>query len=1147
MARAEIFWGDTAVKVNRKPVAGDIVTIDGEPYYKVSNYDRMRPFLMSIVSSADHWMYVSSTGGLTCGRRDPDNALFPYETDDKLHDSITHTGPQSVLLVNRGGKNFLWKPFSNGVAVYSIQRNLFKSLVGDQVIFEEINTDLGLAFSYRWSSSKRFGFVKSTKLRNTAGERVVADVLDGIRNLLPPGVNRDLQSRKSTLVDAYRKAEIDKETGVGIYSLTSIPTDRAEARESLRASIAWCQGFNDPKILLSENQSADFCAGKLVQDETTLNGQRGAFFAQSRFDLPAGESARWYHLADIGLGPTGLPDILEQIKQGVTAEEIEADIQEGTQNLVKLVGGADGCQCNADERASGRHFANTLFNISRGGTFTGEYRIKHQDLLDFAASWNAPLQTAFSDLLASQPEPVERNVLISAAESTGDAHIQRLVLEYLPLSFSRRHGDPSRPWNEFSIDLRNEDGTEKLNFQGNWRDIFQNWEALSISFPEYINSFITKFVNATTMDGYNAYRISRDGIEWEELDPEDPWSNIGYWGDHQANYLSSLLELSLRYYPDQVSKLLERELFVFADVPYRIKAYPALLANPRDSIEFDQAHARRVSQRVSRIGADGKLLTLDDGSIYRVNLLEKLLLVTLSKLGSFIPGGGIWMNTQRPEWNDANNALAGFGLSMVTLCYLRRLLGSFKTLVQVGTSDTFLVSAEVKQFFSDVVGLLCETRSTVEQTLESEGRKQFMDRLGTHASDYRALVYAGPSGEKSALQRQALLEYIETALFHLDHSLEQGRRPDGLFDSYNVIRFEASSVEIESLPEMLEGQVAFLTSGFLDTKECLALLDVLRYSKLYCRDRQSYLLYPARELPSFLERNLIPESEITSNNWLQDELASGKGVLVQQDVSGAAHFNGSIGNVDDLMCAIERHGGINADETGSWIVLFETVFNHRESMGRSGFMYKYEGIDCIYWHMVSKLLLAVACLLEKARQEECGRPLLDGLAEHFDDIRNGLGLHKTPADYGAIPLDPYSHTPGFTGPQQPGMTGQVKEDFITRFKELGVNIRNGVVLFEPWLLRRDHFLTGAQSWVYPKAGKLVSEDLEAGSIGFTLCGTPVIYRFGNGSSIEVYDEAENVVEVIPALNLGEARSRALFSRDPGVGKLRVCFPAESLR
>ena len=46
--------------------------------------------------------------------------------------------------------------------------------------------------------------------------------------------------------------------------------------------------------------------------------------------------------------------------------------------------------------------------------------------------------------------------------------------------------------------------------------------------------------------------------------------------------------------------------------------------------------------------------------------------------------------------------------------------------------------------------------------------------------------------------------------------------------------------------------------------------------------------------------------------------------------------------------------------------------------------------------------------------------------------------------YGAFPTDPYSHTPAGKGAQQPGMTGQVKEDVISRFGELGVEVKNGV-------------------------------------------------------------------------------------------------------
>ena len=161
--------------------------------------------------------------------------------------------------------------------------------------------------------------------------------------------------------------------------------------------------------------------------------------------------------------------------------------------------------------------------------------------------------------------------------------------------------------------------------------------------------------------------------------PGNSWSNIGYWGDHQVGYLLRLLELSRTYHPGLLGESLTREIFVYADVPYRIKPYRELLGIRGRPSSIDDDRARAVARRVAEIGADGKLVTLEDGSIYRVNLLEKLLVPALAKIGNLVPGGGIWMNTQRPEWNDANNALVGYGLSMVTLCYLRRYLLVFNS------------------------------------------------------------------------------------------------------------------------------------------------------------------------------------------------------------------------------------------------------------------------------------------------------------------------------------------------------------------------------------------------------------------------------------------------------------------------------------
>src|ERR1035441_1482445 len=108
--------------------------------------------------------------------------------------------------------------------------------------------------------------------------------------------------------------------------------------------------------------------------------------------------------------------------------------------------------------------------------------------------------------------------------------------------------------------------------------------------------------------------------------------------------------------------------------------------------------------------------------------------------------------------------------------------------------------------------------------------------------------------------------------------------------------------------------------------------------------------------------------------------------------------------------------------------------------------------------MVSKLLLAVGEVLYGAvRAGEDGGGIRR-LKAHYSEIRGGIGVHKSPDVYGAIPTDPYSHTPSFAGAQQPGMTGQVKEDIITRRGEMGVTAIDGQLGFRCQLVSRGEFL-----------------------------------------------------------------------------------------
>ena len=80
-----------------------------------------------------------------------------------------------------------------------------------------------------------------------------------------------------------------------------------------------------------------------------------------------------------------------------------------------------------------------------------------------------------------------------------------------------------------------------------------------------------------------------------------------------------------------------------------------------------------------------------------------------------------------------------------------------------------------------------------------------------------------------------------------------------------------------------------------------------------------------------------------------------------------------------------------------------------------------------------------------------------------------MGFTKTPDVYGAFPTDPYSHSPRHRGAQQPGMTGQVKEEIITRFGELGVEISGGCLRFNPRNLRRAEFFKDTHVFAYVNA------------------------------------------------------------------------------
>jgi hypothetical protein len=370
--------------------------------------------------------------------------------------------------------------------------------------------------------------------------------------------------------------------------------------------------------------------------------------------------------------------------------------------------------------------------------------------------------------------------------------------------------------------------------------------------------------------------------------------------------------------------------------------------------------------------------------------------------------------------------------------------------------------------------------------VDGAARKALMDALGEAGGAYRAGLYEnGLSGERERLGLNETIALCDIAIAHLDRAIRANRRPDGLYHAYNVMRLEgadASSVEIELLAVMLEGHVAVLNSGALSLREAADLLDALRASDFYRPDQGSYLLYPDHWPKSFLEANTIPEAQARASRTIGELAKRADSGIVVRDAAGGLHFGAGMRNEGALVEALGRQG-VDGREI---LDIYEEVFHHRSFTGRSGSFCKYEGLGCIYWHMVSKLLVCVGELSARAgadvgRGADAGNAeALARLESAYREIREGLGAHKDPAVCGAFPTDPYSHTPSF----------------------IGARVEAGRLRFAPSFAAKDEILREEREFRYVDAcGSDRSARIEAGCYAFTICQVlVVVHCFASGDA-----------------------------------------------
>ena len=197
--------------------------------------------------------------------------------------------------------------------------------------------------------------------------------------------------------------------------------------------------------------------------------------------------------------------------------------------------------------------------------------------------------------------------------------------------------------------------------------------------------------------------------------------------------------------------------------------------------------------------------------------------------------------------------------------------------------------------------------------------------------------------------------------------------------------------------------------------------------------------------------------------------------------------------------------------------------------------------------MVSKLLLAVQENYFQSRRLGSRDKIIQTLGSLYYKIRGGLSTEKTPETYGAFPFDPYSHTPIHSGAQLPGMTGQVKEEILTRFGELGCFVRNGEIHFDTSLLRKSEFLDGPKLFSFYNVNSEKEElVINKHQLAYTYCQVPIIYTRTDGESKIELTSKEGKKTQYCSNKIDSHMSSSIFCRSGKVAQIDVHINADKL-
>lgn len=830
--------------------------------FVIEGYDRAKPFASFLPGLAGlkgipMWtFYVNRGQGISSfGVRDKNSPIMEFSPANISYKNVTHSGFRTFIKVK--GEKGIYEPFQSARPDPEAKRTM--TIQPNGLGIEERHAGRGLTTRVRYFNLPNEDFaalVRQTEVVNTGPEAVELELLDGIPEILPYGVENAAYKEIGNLLRSWMEV-YNLENGIPFYKLRSSTSDEAEV--SAITSGHFYLSFADEGERL-----------RPIVDFEVLFGDNTSLVYPERFEaisLAGLEAAPQYPVNKVPCGFGGVGRTLAP-GQSVTISTLVGHVND----IAKI-------NAKADQLSQSSYIASKAKEaaaLTEG--LTG----------DIATRTSMPLFDAYCR--QSYLDNFLRGGYPFIFDNGRDGFVVHL--------FSRKHGDMERDYNFFSL------APEYFSQgNGNFRDMNQNRRS-DIFFNPRVGTFnIKMFYSLIQADGYNPLSVQGCTFEiapdrrgelktWLETAAPDhaagllelcsrrftPGRLVNYIADHKVRltvaeerFLTEVLSLATQeieasfgegfwsdhwtYNLDLVESYLEifpdrKEALLFGDESYAFYDSPAYVLPRSEKYVISSGQARQYGalledeeklHRLGRKASDTAWLRTQGGTgeIYRTNLFAKMLSLALNKFATLDPYGmGVEMEGNKPGWNDAMNGLPGlFGSGMSETFELKRqvlfLLEALKELP--AGSRSVKLPVEMAILFDDV-------EAAVNSALEG-GIEQFAywDTVASARERYRASVRFGIQGEERELQLDRVQQTLGKWLDKINRGIELAVKMGGgiaptyfrfeaerftqvtdeagqpVISGYGLPKAEVQAFRAYALPHFLEGPTRWLKT--LESKE----------------------------------------------------------------------------------------------------------------------------------------------------------------------------------------------------------------------------------------------------------------------------------------------------------------------------------------